>query len=81
MSERRANLRSKRPIVFVADNARVVRTSELKRLYEIAGDQRTVAEALGVSASTVSRALDGSRLERPARRDRLAAVQEALGDA
>lgn len=81
-TRRGSNARANRPVVFVPDDARVIRTSELQRLYEIAGDQRTVAEALGVSVSTVCRALGGgeSRSARAAREERLRAVREALGD-
>ena len=79
MNKGRNNAR--RPVIFVSDDARVIRTSELRKLYEVAGDQRTVAEALGVSVSTVCRALGGnSPKEKADRADRLAAVKEALGD-
>ena len=71
---------SKRKVVFVDDDARVVRTSELQRLYEIAGDQRTVALALGVSVSTVCRALGGQEVLTASRESRLAAVIAALGE-
>lgn len=75
----RVRHRSVRQVVFVADDARVVRTSELRDLYALAGDQRTVAEALGVSVSTVCRALGGnSTAEKASRAERLAAVREAL---
>ena len=70
---------SERKVVFVDDDARVVRTSELQRLYEIAGDQRTVAQALGVSVSTVCRALGGQPALTVDRESRLAAVIAALG--
>ena len=66
-------------MVFVADDARVVRTSELRELYRIAGDQRTVAEALGVSVATICRALGGSSpRERTSRAERVAAVRAAM---
>jgi Trp operon repressor len=79
MNKGRNNAR--RPVVFVADDARVVTTSELRELYGIAGDQRTVAEALGVSVSTICRALGGySPAGKASRDERLAAVKEALGD-
>lgn len=78
----RQRVNARRPVVFVADDVRVVRTSELRVLYELAGDQRTVAEALGVSVSTVCRALGGnSAAEKSSRADRLEAVKNALGAA
>ena len=69
---------SKRPVVFVSDDARGVRTSELRELYALGGDMRTVADALGVSVSTVCRSLGGQKASSADRAQRLAAVREAL---
>ncbi len=75
MSENR-HINLKAPVVFVSDDARVIRMSELQELYEIAGGLRPLADALGVSITTVSRAIrKGSSADRS---ERVAAVLERL---
>lgn len=66
--------------MFAADDARVIRASELRELYEIAGDYRTLAKALGVSISTLSAWLNiRERAGMPTQEERIEAVKARLG--
>lgn len=76
--ERGGNIVSLGDIVIVRDDARVIRLSTLRRLLEVAGDMRTLAEALGVSPSTISRALSDTPEEEASREERIRAIRELL---
>lgn len=80
--ERGGNIVNMGDVVIVRDDARVIRLTLLRRLLEVAGDMRTLAEALGISASTISRALAEQPEPADDRNARIAAVRHLLnGDA
>lgn len=56
--------RSQRAVVIVPECVRVVRHRELERLYAHYGSDQRVAEELGCSESTVSRAITRAGIQR-----------------
>jgi hypothetical protein len=75
----RVHRRSVRSVLIVTDDATVIRHSQLRALLEVAGDTRTLGEAIGVHQSTISRALAGSGNESLSRDERIAAVRLLVG--
>ena len=74
-------MRSTANVVFVPDDCRVIRFSELRELYELAGGIRPLAFALDVSIPTISRAmqrLDDGTAQSTA--DRVAKVKKRLAE-
>lgn len=65
--------------VFVADDVTVIRSGVLRALLTVAGDQATLAEALGVSRSTISRALAEAGETSDDRQARIQTVRALLG--
>lgn len=65
--------------VFVADDVTVIRSGVLRALLQVAGDQATLAEALGVSRSTISRALAEAGDTGDDRQARIRTVRALLG--
>lgn len=75
----RTHKRSVRSVLIVTDDATVIRHSQLRALLEVAGDTRTLGEAIGVHQSTISRALAGSSAEALSRDQRIRAVRLLIG--
>ncbi|MFL5864683.1 MAG: hypothetical protein ACJ780_28635 [Solirubrobacteraceae bacterium] len=75
----RTQKRSVRSVLIVTDDATVIRHSQLRGLLELAGNMKTLGEALGVDPSTISRALAGSATEQLSRDERIRAVRLLIG--
>jgi hypothetical protein len=67
----RTHKRSVRSVLIVTDDATIIRHSQLRGLLELAGNTRTLGEAIGVDQSTISRALAGSANEELSRDERI----------